>query len=332
MKNILLYILFILLFIGCKKPKETSFYFWKTTYKTTSLEREYLNELQVKKLYVRFFDIDLRNNQPIPVAEIDIKEKNTTQEIIPVVFITNETFKPLNKSALETLAKNTIQEIRFLYPKISDRKIKEIQFDCDWTTTTKGKYFYFINLMKSLAPDVEFSATIRLHQIKYRNTTGVPTVHKGVLMYYATENPLTSTDKNSILENTEAAKYIDNINQYPIHLDVALPIYSWAIIENELGDKRLVNGIRNETLNDTTLYSKIADNYYNVKKEHTLNGLYINQDFKIKVEEISNHNLLLAKKNILSKLKNKELTTIFFQLDSSNLTHYTIHDLKSISK
>lgn len=332
MKKILLYSLFILVFAGCNKPYETAFYYWKTTYKISAFEKEYLDKLQVKKLYVRFFDVDLKNNIPIPVGEIDIQEKNTVQEIIPVIFITNETFKHLDKTAIEQLANNTLQEIKFLYPKISDNTIKEIQFDCDWTVTTRNKYFYFINLMKSLAQEMMFSATIRLHQIKYRNTAGVPTAHKGVLMYYATDNPLKATDKNSILDNEEAAKYINTINQYPLHLDVALPVYSWAIIENELGEKRLVNGIRKDDLQDTSLYLKTAESYFIIKKEHTLNGLYVQPDFKIKIDEISTDDLLIAKKNILSKLKNRELTTIFFQLDSSNLKHYSINNLKTISK
>jgi hypothetical protein len=332
MKKILFYILFLLVFAGCKKPNETAFYFWKTTYKINAYEKDFLDKLQVKKLYVRFFDIDLKENQPVPVGEIDIQEKNTTQEIIPVIFITNETFKYLDKTAIAQLADNTLQEIKFIYPKISDQKIKEIQFDCDWTVTTRNKYFYFINLMKALAPEMIFSATIRLHQIKYKNTAGVPTAHKGVLMYYATDNPLKATDKNSILDNEEAAKYIKNINQYPIHLDIAMPIYSWAIIENELGEKRLVNGIREDDLQDTSLYFKTEESSFIIKKEHTLNGLYVQQDFKIKTEEITTDDLLLAKKHILSKLKNKELTTIFYQLDSSNLKHYSINELNAISK
>jgi len=111
-----------------------------------------------------------------------------------------------------------------------------------------------------------------------------------------------------------------------------MPIYSWAIIENELGEKRLVNGIREDDLQDTSLYFKTAKSSFIIKKEHTLNGLYVQQDFKIKTEEITTDDLLLAKKNILSKLKNKELTTIFYQLDSSNLKHYSINELNAISK
>jgi hypothetical protein len=151
-------------------------------------------------------------------------------------------------------------------------------------------------------------------------------------MYYATSNPLDVQDENSILENTIANNYIKDLNDYPLNLDIALPIYSWAIVQNQVGEKRLINGIRKQQLSDSTLYQSITPDFYLVKKDHYLNGNYLYEDFTLKVEEISNQDLLLAKKNISEKTKNKELNTIFFQLDSSNLIHYSISDLKTISK
>ena len=249
-----------------------------------------------------------------------------------MVFITNEVFKDLDKKAIETLAQHIDKEIKFIYPKISDKKIKEIQFDCDWTTSTRNKYFYFLNIVEKGNPSLLVSATIRLHQIKDKVQTGIPPIEKGVLMYYATSNPLDFKDENSILENTLANNYIKDLNEYPIDLDIALPIYSWVIVQNQVGEKRLINGIRNKDLQDTSLYKPLKPNFYQVKKEHYLNGNYLYEDFILKVEEISHQDLELAKKNSSAKMKNKELTTIFFQLDSSNLVQYSIQNFKTISK
>lgn len=332
MKKALLIVFTVLFLYACKEQRNTSFYFWKTTYSVSPFEQHYLDSLNVQKLYVRFFDIDIQNNKAIPVGEINIEEKNTEQEIIPVVFITNEVFKTLDKQKIETLSENIKKEIEFLYPKISAKAIKEIQFDCDWTSSTRNKYFYFLSRIKLKHPGVSISATIRLHQIKDKKQTGIPPVKKGVLMYYATSNPIDFQDNNSILENELANNYIKELKKYPIPLNVALPIYSWGIIENQLGEKRLLNGIRNKDLQDTSLYKKIKPNFYRVKKDHYLNGSYVYEDFVIKAEEITKQDLVVAQKNIREKIKNKELTTIFFQLDSSNLIHYSIDDLKTISR
>lgn len=332
MKKILFLILFVSVFVACKKQHSTSFYFWKATYKISSFEQSYLDSLNVEKLYVRFFDVDVKNGKAIPVGEISIEEKNVKQEIIPVVFIANEVFKDFNKKAIEELAQHIDKEIKFIYPKISDNKLKEIQFDCDWTVSTRNKYFYFLNIVEKQNPSLLVSVTIRLHQIKDAEQTGVPSVKKAVLMYYATSNPLNFKDENSILENTIANNYIKDLKKYPIDLDIALPIYSWAIVQNQVGEKRLINGIRKQDLRDTSLYQPLKPNFYQIKKDHYLKGNYLYEDFILKTEEISQLDLELAKKNSSSKMKNKELTTIFFQLDSSNLVQYSIQDFKTISK
>ncbi|MBK8351448.1 MAG: hypothetical protein IPL21_06995 [Saprospirales bacterium] len=291
-----------------------------------------MDELNVQKLYVRFFDVDMKNNEAIPIGEINIKEKNIQQEIIPVVFITNDVFKNLDKNKIEDLAKHIKQEIEFIYPKISDKKIKEIQFDCDWTISTRSKYFYLLNIVEKQNPTLLVSATIRLHQIKDKTKTGIPPIKKGVLMYYATSNPLDFKEENSILENKLAENYCKEIQNYPIALDIALPIYSWAIIENQVGEKRLLNGIRNDMLKDTSIYQPIKPNFYLVKKDHYLHGNYIYEDFTIKTEEVTTTQLEQASTFLKNKIINQELNTIFYQLDSSNLSHYSIQNLKNISK
>ena len=332
MKEISLFILIIASCIACKIQHATSFYFWETTYEISPIEKKYLDELNVQKLYVRFFDVDIKNNEAIPVGEINIKEINKQQEIIPVVFITNDVFKNLDKNKIEDLAKHIKQEIEFIYPKISDKKIKEIQFDCDWTISTRSKYFYLLNIVEKQNPTLLVSATIRLHQIKDKTKTGIPPIKKGVLMYYATSNPLDFKEENSILENKLAENYCKEIQNYPIALDIALPIYSWAIIENQVGEKRLLNGIRNEMLKDTSIYQPIKPNFYLAKKDHYLHGNYIYEDFTLKVEEVTSTQLQQASTFLKNKIINQELNTIFYQLDSSNLSHYSIQNLKNISK
>lgn len=318
--------------VACKKQHPISFYFWETTYKLDSIENKYLQELNVEKLYVRFFDLDIKNGTAMPVATINIKSQNKHQEVVPVVFITNETFKQIEQNKIKELAFHTIHEIEFIHQKISHRALNEIQFDCDWTSATKEKYFYFLEEIKKQKPTLFLSATIRLHQIKYKEETGVPPIDKGVLMYYATSNPITTKEENSILDNLEAQKYIQHLADYSLTLDVALPIYSWAIVSNYLDEKRLINGIKKTQLSDTSLYKKLNENNYLVKQEHYLNSIFVYEDYHIKIEEIQKKDLFIAINNIKQKMKNKSYSILFFQLDKSNLQNFSIYDFNKISK
>ena len=77
-KYVVLFI--IILFFGCKKETESidvSFYFWKTTFSLTPKEEAFLKDLEVAKLYIRYFDVGLKNDIALPVAPIVFKEKPT---------------------------------------------------------------------------------------------------------------------------------------------------------------------------------------------------------------------------------------------------------------
>ncbi len=73
-------------------------------------------------------------------------------------------------------------------------KCRALQIDCDWTTKTAPKYFYFLQQIRekldahedggTFASLAMLSATIRLHQVKYPEKSGMPPVDKGVLMFY----------------------------------------------------------------------------------------------------------------------------------------------------
>lgn len=320
----------ILALFSCQNKNNHDFYYWRTNYKLSNFEQKTLNSWQTKKLYVRFFDIDRQNNTPFPVATIQIHEKNTTQEIIPVVFITNKTFKNNSKNEIKRLANHTYNEIIYLYSSISNRKIKEIQFDCDWTAQTMKNYFFFLETIQQIDQHILVSATIRLHQIKDKRTTGIPPIKKGILMYYATSNPLENSSTNSILDNKLADNYIQNISQYPIDLDVALPIYSWAIVSNELGEKRLINGITDEDLKDENIYKKLNKNNYQVKKEHYLNSIFVYENYEIEIERISENDLKKAANNIRKRMKNKDYRIVYYHLDENNLQNYSLKTLKKL--
>lgn len=101
----------------------------------------------------------------------------------------------------------------------------EIQIDCDWTLKTKVNYFAFLNALKKISHKT-ISCTLRLYPFKYPEIMGTPPVDKATLMCYNLTKPLESENKNSILDNNELRSYLKNTEKYPIHLDIALPLFS----------------------------------------------------------------------------------------------------------
>ncbi|MEZ0131551.1 hypothetical protein AB9T88_17960, partial [Flavobacterium sp. LBUM151] len=258
---------------------------WKTIFKLSQTEKEVLKENNVTKLYIRYFDIGLHpeNQEPIPISPIHFQEDLNGFEIVPVVFIKNRVMLQTNLD-IEDLAQKTFRLVEEMNAK---NKIvsKEIQIDCDWTLDSKGNYLRFIERFKKLSHK-KLSATIRLHQVKYFKKTKIPNVDSGVLMYY-NMGSIAPDSLNSIYSSKIAERYLKSLKKYPLHLDLALPIYSWGVhIRNEkvIGLRSKLN--RSELKKDKN-FEQINAIFFKVKKANYKNGVFFEENDKLKIESIS---------------------------------------------
>lgn len=319
--------LLVTLLVACSAKTEkisTAFYFWRTSFSLTETEQQYLKDLEVKKLYIRYFDVGLQNNESIPVAPVVFNEKPTGYNVVPVVYIKNEVF--LQNGAADTLAVkvyNYIQQIN----KSADVTVNEIQFDCDWSLKSKQNYFQFIDQFKKLHPNI--SATIRLHQIKYPEKTGIPPVKNGVLMYY-NMGVIGSDDENSIYSQKIAQKYVASLQNYKLPLNIALPVFSWGVHVRNNQITNLIGGLR---VNDLTgdEFKKISENRFKVIKDIVFKGRYLAKDDEIKVEAVSANQLKEMMHDIKQNSKHKPNEIIFYDLNENNLKAYEKEDFKTVS-
>ena len=320
--------LLVTLLVACSAKTEkinTAFYFWRTSFSLTETEQQYLKDLEVKKLYIRYFDVGLQNNEPIPVAPVVFNEKPTGYNVVPVVYIKNEVF--LQNGDTDSLAVkvyNYIQQIN----KSADVTVNEIQFDCDWSLKSKQNYFQFIDQFKKLHPNI--SATIRLHQIKYPEKTGIPSVNTGVLMYY-NMGIINSGDDNSIYNQKTAKNYINSLQNYQLPLNIALPIFSWGVHVRNNQVTNLIGGLR---VNDLTgdQFKKISENRFKVIKDVVFKGRYLAKDDEIKMEAVSANQLKEMMHDIKQNSKHKPNEIIFYDLNENNLKAYEKEDFKTVSR
>lgn len=67
-----------------------SVYYWKTVFKLDSIQKQFLKRHAVKKIYLRFFDVDFNEQQtPIPMGTVQFESAPSGIHIIPVVYIEN---------------------------------------------------------------------------------------------------------------------------------------------------------------------------------------------------------------------------------------------------
>jgi hypothetical protein len=154
---------------------------------------------------------------------------------------------------------------------------------------------------------------------------GVPPVDKVMLMCYNLINPLESDNKNSILDLNELKSYLNTKEKYPLHLDVALPLYSWM----QLYQNNQFTGVLYNVNDVKPLLKSIKPLWYEVQKDTVINyETYLRAGDKIKFEEIKTSEIVQAIAIIKSNVKlDKEITVSLFHLDQNQLKNYTNEEI-----
>jgi len=276
-------------------------YFWKTNFTLSTAELNWLKETEIQKLFVRFF-------------------------------ITNRTLTNLPDSLISELSNNIYKKIVAKLNLFETHTTKEIQLDCDWTKTTREKYFNLIEQMKQLTEinKIEITTTIRLHQVKFFNKTGVPPIKRGMLMFYNMSDVSDIRTRNSIYDEGLAKKYLINFDKYPLDLDVVLPAFSWSCWFRNGKLKNLINNIKAKDLEENLNFVKEDKNIFRAIKESSLNGNYILPGDYLRTEETDFNMTLGAAELIAPHIKNKKINVSIYHLTGEVIKNYGTDELKDI--
>ena len=236
---------------------QPSAYWWQTTWNPDSIETEFIKAHDIKKIYMRFFDVTPAENStvPTPVATIRFLAPTAGIKIIPTIFITASSLKLDIEKMPQMLAYRVLQMC-----ETNDIKdVDEIQIDCDWTPSTEKQYFTFLTQLRDIlhGKGMKLSATIRSHQMQY----APPPVDYGVLMLYNTELIAMTQRVNPVLTfNKKIKSYLKDINHYNLPLCVAYPNFGYQLLYKPNDEIRAI--LYNEDIADSSKYAKISDNEY----------------------------------------------------------------------
>lgn len=245
--------------------------------------------MNVRRLYVRFFDVDWDETYqgPAPLAEVQIDTAGLHGlEIVPCVFITNRCMERLPSGEVQALAHRIWSKTEALAAQYPGLQFSEFQADCDWTAGTRERYFALLEALRKIliTKKIALSVTVRLHQFSSPETTGVPPADRGMLMCYNTGDVEKWDEENSILRAEEAALYFKNASRYPLPLDGALPVFSWAVLFRNDRMIRLIHDLPPESLADTTRFVSIAPHRFEVVKSTWLEGHYLYAGDRLRLE------------------------------------------------
>lgn len=201
-------------------------YYWSTTLDIDSQKAAFIKEHDITRLYIRYFDVVQGNaGEPVPNATLKFRSlPDSSIEIIPTVFITNECMKAKTGGLAEKILVRVLQ----MNETNGVRNVKGVQIDCDWTMTTRKNFFAFMDEMKRLTheKEMELSVTIRLHQLSQTP----PPCDRGVLMMYNTGDVADFNCRKPILNMADAGPYMRYLDGYELPLSSAYPLFRWEVI------------------------------------------------------------------------------------------------------
>lgn len=318
---------------------EPAFYYWKSQALLNNTEQHTLLQ-HARKLYVKFFDVawNAPQQRAMPVAKVQVAESTRSFltgnkiQVVPTVFITNETIQQLDSSAVTGLADQIGDLVlRTHEQQFPGSEIREVQIDCDWTATTRDRYFLLLEKLKKNPwfQGKTLSATIRLYQCKYKAKTGIPPVDRGLLMCYNMGNLKNPQTKNSILDPEILEQYTSNLDDYPLDLDIAFPVFNWKVLFRENKYTGLIQNLPTENLDNKLLTNREA-NTFRLLKDTVLLGYDLHKDDMIRQEDSNFDNIIQSARILKPKIRNRHLTVSLYHLDSITLHNYSTHEIQAI--
>ena len=211
-----------------RKPLEqgNAVYYWRTDLRLDSTERAFLSQYHINKVYCRYFDVVMDDSgEPKPNATISFSDTLPDSiEIIPTVYITEDCMH----ADYDGLAEKIVTRIRQMNETNDIPNVREIQIDCDYTSKSRKTYYDFLRKVggkwKEKSGKRLLSTTIRLHQLSME----APPVDYGALMIYNTGDPRKWEERNPILDYRDVYPYLNRLDQYPLPLAAAYPVFLWV--------------------------------------------------------------------------------------------------------
>ncbi|MBP6410045.1 MAG: hypothetical protein KA313_03000 [Pseudarcicella sp.] len=321
---------------GMLQNVEKAFFYWKSNSSIDDESQENFKKLKAQKLYFKVFEIGyspVKGNFPFEKQRLtqEIYQNLDSALVVPTIFVKNDIFAHNNEKTLDQLAENIVFLVEKFSKNENDETQKvysydEIQIDCDWTKSTQEKYFYLLKKIKELS-DKQLSCTLRLYPYKFSDEMGVPPVDKAMLMCYNLIKPLAQKNKNSILDLDELKKYLIPQQNYPLHLDIALPVFNWNVLYQNNQFVKLLNISPQEVKSFTQETEKM---WYTVRNDTSLNygQTYLRKGDQIKIEEINkqtlNEAIAILKQNVVFE---KNTTVSLFDLDINTFKQYNNEEL-----
>ena len=153
-----------------------------------------------------------------------------------------------------------------------------------------------------------------------------------MLMVYNGTGSMNLKTGETILDPDLLSEYVGNIEQYPLKLDLALPLFSWGVVIREQKTVHLLEHLYSDQLEHTDKFKFINPEMLQVLQDCYLNGFYLKAGDIIRVEDVSMEHLFDAAELLAPLLPTDSLFISFYHLDTPTINRYAYKNLETICR
>lgn len=304
-------------------------YYWKTVFRLTESNRQFLKEHDIHRIYLRLFDVGKGydfdgETSTVPIATTRFESEIPEDvEIVPVVYLEQSAFYE-DCNALDSLL---FQRVKAMGKRNGFEHFREIQLDCDWTEYSHDEFFDLCRKMCDRAhrENIQVSSTIRLHQLKDE----APPVDCGVLMMYNTGSLYRTETENSILNDKDVEPYLKQRIRYKLPLSWAFPTFGWGIL---LKENRFYAILHQTDFSNKRYYEQRSDGRFVVKENHRIGDVYLDRGDVIRLEKPNYSEIMKVKNRLAEQMKKAPERNIIYHLDSLGLSNFSSTEITDILK
>ena len=346
--------------------EQNSFCYWETQY---NADTGLINTTGTNHFYLRYFDVDWDDvsQEAKPMASVYSYDAISVK-FTPSVFFTNKVFQKSTKQQLKQLSERVkkrvdertaylgresfykddfyqnfkyknydsteyakVDSAKKVYVKKFMSKVTDVLIDCDWTDKTRDNFFYFVECLKKDFADKEITVTLRLWQYKRNKPEDIPPVERCLLMCYNMQALNDYRVENSIASLGELKKYVSG-KKYPLKLDVALPIFNWAILfRNERFMGILGNVNKQDYDNNFIEYESLGNGRYCSLTDKVIGNFFIRKGDIIRIEDVGKEELHQMAEYLKSEIPFDKYSRItFFSWNNLFINNYGTDEIKNI--
>jgi hypothetical protein len=206
--------------------------------------------------------------------------------------------------------------------------IHEIQFNCDWTDSSRETYFSLINYLKILPMILDrkltLSAAVYYDQCKQPDRLGIPPVNRVMLMCF-------NSPEQDVARNTVRTfkNDIAGLSNYPLPMDVAFALPGDKFVYRKDKLSSILQNIQNVKKPDSSIAGQ-GYNEYPVIKDTLLNGSVLKKDDRIYMPPGNIQEILSTEKLLSPRLFSGNATISILWTDSSAARKYDSSQLNAM--